>query len=227
MSTSSAPTGEPVVSFRDLDFAFPGREPIWRGLNLDLAAGGFYLVRGPSGAGKSTLLRLLCRLEEPTAGKILFKGQNIAEISPPLLRRSMLYIQQTPTVIEGSVKDNLLLPYTFRINRDLDRPSDQDLKKLIEEFLLDGVGLDDGAGTLSVGQMQRLCFIRGLVLNPEVWLLDEPTSALDDESRRVVEAAVDRLADRTVILVSHQAGSGSGRPPTELLVKNNSLEVVK
>ena len=196
----------PVVAFEGVDFAYPNSEPLFQGLSLSLHPGRFHLLKGPSGTGKSTLLRLVNRLEEPTAGRIFFKGRPLADYSPPHLRRSILYIQQTPTVFDGSVRDNLLLPFTFRNNKDLARPGDERLESLMNDFLLAGLKLADNAQVLSVGQKQRLCFIRGLLLSPEVLLLDEPTSALDEESGRVVEEAAEDYCDSglTVLMISHK-----------------------
>jgi len=118
-----------------------------------------------------------------------------------------LYVQQTPSVIDASVRENLLLPFSFKNNAQLEQPEDERLKTLLADFLLQGVGLGDNALTLSLGQLQRLCFIRGLLLSPEILLLDEPTSALDRESSQVVESMVERLnreSGVTVLTVTHK-----------------------
>lgn len=197
----------PVIEFADVAFSFPDARPIFRNLSLKLESRGFYLIRGPSGAGKSTFLRLINRLEEPASGHILFNGRHLAAYSPPLLRRSILYIQQTPTPVDGSVRQNLSMAFSFKNNRDMARPDDEALRAYLDNFLLSDISLDTNALTLSVGQLQRLCFIRGLLLNPKVLLLDEPTSALDAESGRILEQTTERLcADSglTVLMVTHR-----------------------
>ncbi|MBL7204082.1 MAG: ATP-binding cassette domain-containing protein [Desulfobacteraceae bacterium] len=196
-----------IIDFCRVSFAFSHEAPLFTGVTLTLRKGGFYVVQGPSGAGKSTFLRLINRLEEPSAGEIVFKGRPLSSYPPPLLRRSVLYVQQTPTVIDASVRENLLLPFSFKNNAHLEQPEDERLKTLLADFLLQGVGLGDNALTLSLGQLQRLCFIRGLLLSPEVLLLDEPTSALDRESGQVVESMVERLnreSGLTVLTVTHK-----------------------
>ena len=105
------------------------------------------------------------------------------------------------------MRENLLLPFSFKNNTHSEQPEDERLKTLLSDFLLQGVGLGDNALTLSLGQLQRLCFIRGLLLSPDVLLLDEPTSALDRESGRVVESVVERLnreSGLTVLTVTHK-----------------------
>lgn len=196
-----------IIDFCQVSFGFSVEAPLFTGLTLTIREGGFYLVQGPSGAGKSTFLRLINRLEEPSSGEILFKGRPLSSYSPPLLRRSVLYVQQTPTVIDASVRENLLLPFSFKNNAHLEQPEDERLKTLLTDFLLLGVGLGDNALTLSLGQLQRLCFVRGLLLSPDVLLLDEPTSALDRESGQVVESMVERLnreSGLTVLTVTHK-----------------------
>jgi putative ABC transport system ATP-binding protein len=110
-------------------------------------------------------------------------------------------------VIDGSIRDNLLLPFNFKNNRDLARPDDERLEVLLDNFMLKDVGLGDNAHNLSVGQLQRLCLIRALLLSPEILLLDEPTSALDEESGKIVESISERLCQEsglTVVIVSHR-----------------------
>ena len=197
----------PVIEFDEVSFGFDPSAPLFQDVSLALAPGTFYLVTGPSGAGKSTLLRLINRLEEPTGGEIRFGGRPLSEYEPPRLRRSILSVQQTPTAIDASVRANLLLPFRFAANRDLTRPDDATLDQRLAEVRLEGVSLDAHAQTLSVGQLQRLCILRGLLLEPEVMLLDEPTSALDLESRDAVLALIARIFAETgvtAVMVSHQ-----------------------
>ena len=197
----------PVIAFSKVTFSYAGGKALFQDLSLELAGGGFYLVRGPSGSGKSTFLRLVNRLEEPSHGHLMFEGRPLTAYSPPLLRRKILYIQQTPTSVETTVRENLRLAFSFKNNRDLTPPDDDTLRSRLDNFLLNDIHLEARASTLSVGQLQRLCFLRGLLLNPKVLLLDEPASALDEESARIVEETAERLcaaSGLTVLMVSHR-----------------------
>ena len=223
------PTGT-VIEIDELDFAYPGARNLFENLSQEFVAGRFYLITGPSGAGKSTLLRLIIRLEEPTAGHIRFMGRRLTDYPVARLRRTVLYVQQTPTVAAGSVKDNLLLPFTFRVNRDLPVPDDEKLSGQLRRFLLEDIGLDTDAQTLSVGQLQRLCLIRGLLLEPKVVMLDEPASALDETSRKVVEDTAEQLCDGrglTVIMVSHRRFEPGLVTPVHLRIHKAAVERVK
>ena len=186
-------------------FAYPDGPAILEDASFALTPGGYHLLRGPSGAGKSTLLRLLCRLEEAQAGTISFKGAPILDIPPAELRRCVAYVQQLPSLLSGTVRDNLLLPFSFKANARLTPPSDVEMTAQLSGLLLDGVTLDSAADKLSVGQAQRICLTRSLLLSPEVILLDEPTASLDAHSARVVLDRTRGLAESgvTVVMISH------------------------
>ncbi len=193
-----------IIEFEDVSYNWPGGKGL-RDVRLTVPAGAFVRIVGPSGAGKSTLLRLASRLEEPAAGVISFFGMPLGDYPPPMLRRRIGYVQQTPVVIEGSVRSNLLLPYGFAVNREQALPTDDELADWLKRLGLSGVDLKDKARSLSVGQKQRLCIIRSLLLGPELLLMDEPTSALDRKSREIVEEMTEaqNLEGMTIIIVSH------------------------
>ncbi len=195
-----------IIECCKIAFSFSNGKRLFDDLDLRLPKGGFALVKGPSGTGKSTLLRLCNRLEETQQGEILFNGQSIRSYPPSLLRRKMAYVQQTPVVLDGSVRENLLLPFSFQQNRDLQPPTDAELQKVLEEFIPE-ISLQENALNLSGGQRQRLCLLRTLQLEPMLLLLDEPTSALDAENRTLVEDVVEKLNREkgiSVLFVSHQ-----------------------
>ncbi len=219
--------GLSMIQFNGVCFGYPGRADLFKDLSFKLESGGFYLVKGDSGTGKSTLLRLMNSLESPSAGEILLKDRSFRELNPVRLRRSILYIQQTPLMVNGSVRDNLMLPFGFKANQDLKPPDDQTLIKLMDRFSLAGLKLDHPGGTLSVGQQQRLCFIRGLLLSPDVILMDEPTSALDDASSSMVENHSEALCldqEKTIVLVSHRAFDPKRIKPVVLEVSHGKVK---
>lgn len=192
--------------FEDVSFAFPESHPTLLHASLELERGSFVLIGGPSGSGKSTMLRLFNRLLEPQYGAIYYEGKALDEYSPMTLRREVVTVGQIPTLVPGNVRDNLLLPFAFRANSGLTKPDDTKLLHWMERLLLRGVKLTDKASSLSVGQRQRLCLIRTLLLEPKVMLMDEPTSALDPESRQIVEKTAEGLCREqgtTIIMVTH------------------------
>ncbi len=169
------------------------------GLTATLPVGGVTAVFGPSGSGKSTMLRLCNRLEIPTAGRVLFRGDDVAQQDPLRLRRRVGMCFQRPTPFPGTVADNLLVA---------DPHADEAaMQAALDQVALTGSWLGRDAGALSGGEAQRMCLARTLITRPEVLLLDEPTSAVDAAAARVIERAVRDLADAevTAVWVTHDA----------------------
>lgn len=192
-----------ILEFRNVYFKWAEGLSL-QNINIRIKKGSFTLITGPSGSGKSTVLRLACRLEEPEKGALLYDGELFDTIPPPKLRQKVALIQQTPTVIEGSVRENLLLPYSFEVNKNIPKPEDKLLKEKLKELYLNA-DLNKEAYALSVGQKQRLCILRTLLLEPDILLMDEPTSALDQESKEIVEKILEETNKKgtTIIMVSH------------------------
>lgn len=195
-----------------VSFSYDDGPAILSEASLVIEPASYVLLRGPSGAGKSTLLRLLCRLEEPQSGSILLSGTPIEQIPPAELRRSVAYVQQMPTLLKDTVRENLLLPFSFKANASLKPPMDADLSAFMDRFLLKSVTLDSRADTLSVGQSQRICLIRSLLLHPTVILMDEPTASLDSKSANVVLGKAEELVrgGMTVVMISHSEDTPPG-----------------
>ncbi len=185
------------------------------GVSFDVAAGSFTGIIGRSGAGKSTLLRLINRLIEPTAGRILHEGHDITELRGKALRAwradAAMIFQQFNLVPRLDVLTNVL---TGRLGR---RPAYSSFFKwfsaderrravgLLERFDLAGAWAQ-AAGTLSGGQQQRVAIARALMQSPKLLLADEPIASLDVHNGRVVMdalAAVRREDGLTVICNLH------------------------
>ena len=221
------PAGEtPVLEFKNVSFSWPGGNGL-SGISFTVPAGQFVLISGPSGAGKSTLLRLAVRLEEPSHGEIFIHGKSFKSIFPPELRTRISFVQQTPIVLPGTVRDNLLMPFTLEIRKGSSIPGDDELHDWLRRLALDDVVLDSDAAQLSVGQRQRLCLIRSLLPKPMVVCFDEPTSALDLESRKKVEQIAEELAAEGVcILMVNHTSYHPACPHMHLTVSGGLVEVI-
>ncbi len=219
----------PLIQFENLTFAYPDSTPIIQNAIFSVNKGAFVLIQGESGIGKSTFLRLLCHLEEPTSGLIKLDNTPISDIDPPLLRRKISYLQQTPTLVQGTVRDNLLLAFSFNINAHLPKPSDKQLEVLLKEFFLADVKLEKHAADLSVGQKQRLCLIRSILLEPSIFLLDEPTSALDEKNATIVFKMIEKLNREygvTVFMITHNGFETKMEGVKSLEIKNKEIEFI-
>jgi len=217
-----------LLELRDLSFGYDkGSPPVFERLSLDVREGEFLVIKGPSGSGKSTLLRLICRLNTPRAGAILFKGRNVSEITPSELRSKVTYVPQIPQMIDGSIRDNLLLPFTFGQGQRKTAPDDAALERMLDAFYLNDVTLAQSANKLSVGQKQRLSIMRAILTEPDVLLLDEPTSALDAESATMVFSIIERLnteEGKTVLIVTHSDYQPDVPQARSCTFRNGNLE---
>ncbi len=195
-------TGEILLAIEALCKRRSGLE-VLKGIDLAVFTGELLAILGPSGGGKSTLVRLLNRLANPDAGRILFRGEDIATLDPLLLRRRVALVLQNPTMFEGTVRDNLQLPARYRKDP---LPAEKELRRVLEQCRLPAEYLDRDARALSGGEQQRVNLARALVSRPEILLLDEPTSALDRPTGdRLAETLreVCRSSHLTVLLVTH------------------------
>lgn len=199
-----------LFTFSNVGFAYPGTSAVFSQVSFSIQSGAFVLLKGESGAGKSTMLRLFNGLCLPTLGTISYKGKPLTHYPPPALRSRITMVPQTPVVTADTIRANLLLPFSYtgwKSRPGLAPPTDAELRTWLDSFRLNTLSLDQQAQALSIGQKQRLCCIRAMLLHPEVLLMDEPTSALDDASRTIVEqAALDaqKQNSTTVIYISHQ-----------------------
>ena len=192
------------IDLKNISLKFEEKSPLFANINLTVEHGDFILIRGKSGIGKSSFLRLLNRLHEPTEGQIWIDNKPITDHQITSLRRRIGYLQQTPTMIAGSIEDNLNLH--FKSGRQLNRPSQKILEQMLGNFLLTSIDLQSNAQNLSVGEKQRIALIRTFLSEPEIILCDEPTSALDSESQKIVENAIEQInveKKTTVLLVTH------------------------
>lgn len=159
-------------------------------------------ILGKSGSGKSTLLRLLCNLISADTGFYCVDGKDMSELDGVLLRRDITLLSQKPIIYSGTVKENLLMGINFQ-GKEI--PDDKYLMKFLEKFQLK-CQLSDNAGVLSLGEMQRVCMIRVLLLHSKVYLLDEPTSSLDKETEIVALEVFFQIVKENqsqVIFVTH------------------------
>lgn len=196
------------LSLESVRFAYPGARSGLDIQNLEIRPGERIAILGPVGSGKSTLLKLLAGLYRPQSGNILLAGLDIHQIAEDALREHVAYLPQDYRLVQGTLRDNLLLG---RPN-----PGDDVLMACATQTGLAPFiaahpqGMDmpiaEGGSGVSGGQRQLVGLTRMLLAKPGLWLLDEPTAALDQDSEKRVLAALDRSAgaDSTVVLVTHK-----------------------
>ena len=203
-----AESGASLLEIRALRKSF-GTTEVLKGVDLSVSVGDLVFVIGPSGSGKSTLLRCCNRLEEPSAGEILFEGRNILDPATDvnaMRRRIGMVFQSFNLYPHLSARDNVALA----LIHVLKQPRDQAHAQAIEALRKVGLGDrgDSRPAELSGGQQQRVAIARALALEPAIVLFDEPTSALDPELVGSVLAVLRELraAGMTMMVVSHEMG---------------------
>lgn len=174
-------------------------------VSLSARAGEITTIIGPSGGGKSTLIRLINRLADPDEGTIEVGGTDIASLDPLQLRRMVALVPQKPFMFEGTVLDNLQMPFRYRQTAPPGAECTEVLQVLflakLEEELL-----ERNARSLSIGQQQRVGIARALITKPQVILLDEPTSALDRRTSDELAATLREIChgnNISMIMVTH------------------------
>lgn len=198
--------GNVLFEIKDLQKKF-GSLTVFDGLSETICKGDVVVIIGPSGGGKSTFIRCLNLLEQPTAGKIYFEGEDITAKGFDVNRHRQkvgMVFQQFNLFNNMNVMHNLTAAPTRIKGMDKEQAEAKALQ------LLGRVGLADRADAypsqLSGGQKQRIAIVRSLMMDPEVMLFDEPTSALDPEMIGEVLDVMKDLAESgmTMIVVTHE-----------------------
>ena len=200
--------GNVLFKIKDLQKKF-GSLTVFDGLNETICKGDVVVIIGPSGGGKSTFIRCLNLLEQPTAGKIYFEGEDITgkgfDVNRHRQKVGMVF-QQFNLFNNLTVLENITISLT-KVKKQSEEESEEKALKLLKR-----VGLEDKANAypsqLSGGQKQRIAIVRALAMEPDVLLFDEPTSALDPE---MVGEVLDLMRDlakdgMTMVVVTHEMG---------------------
>lgn len=208
-----------------------GENTVLNDISVTINSGEKVVIIGPSGSGKSTFLRCLNCMEDPTSGKIIFNGVDIADtkVDINIHRRKMgMVFQQFNLFNNKTVIENIMLAPIYAGKKDIKAAKRNNFlckfskkrkkieniktkKEIVEESrenalaLLKRIGLEDKAevypSTLSGGQKQRVAIVRSLAMNPEVILFDEPTSALDPEMVGEVLDVMRDLAETGITMI--------------------------
>lgn len=196
MGVTYSRKGQPFRPFSDVGFT--------------LEPGCIYNLTGPSGSGKSTLLTACARMLKCDSGSMTLAGVDFSQFDPQQWRRRVCLVPQQSTLFPGTVRDNLLFPWTLKINGSTPRPSDAALNALLAQALLTDVSLDHDAAQLSGGQQARVSLLRVFATRPTVLLLDEVEAALDDDSAVAVSQLTRALIDNsmTCLRIRHRAEDG-------------------
>ena len=208
-----------------------GTQRILDRVNLSIREGDQIGLVGPTGSGKSSLLRAIAMLDHSDLGNIVFQGQSIRRDAVPAYRRRVIYLQQRPEFVAGSLLHNLELPFRLGVSADhLDRAQ---VTQWLDRLSFSRGMLEQDVDSLSGGQRQVAALVRAMTLSPQVLLLDEPTAELDPPSTRRFERLVmewqneragTSLSQRAFLWTSHNSDL-IGRMATRVLtIDKGSLQ---
>lgn len=197
---------ETIIQVEDLVKNF-GDHEVLKKIDFSVSKGDVICIIGSSGSGKSTLLRCINHLEHPTAGKILFHGEEIhdtpKELSKYRAKVGMVF-QSFNLFANMTVLDNCMFGVRRILHLDKQEAKTRAIRHLQEVGM--AVYINAMPSQLSGGQKQRVAIARALCMDPEVLLFDEPTSALDPEMVGEVLNVMKKLAAEgmTMLIVTHE-----------------------
>ncbi|KAG0661264.1 ATP-binding cassette permease mdl2 [Maudiozyma exigua] len=194
------PDGGCEIEFKNVSFAYPTRpgNQIFKKLNFKIEAGSNVCIVGPSGRGKSTIALLLLHYYNPTSGDIIIDGQALNDLNTKSLRRKIGIVQQEPTLMSGTIRDNITYGLTYT-------PSKEEIRSVAKQSIA-----------------------RALIKKPNILILDEATSALDVESEGAINYTFGQIMkskSMTIVSIAHRLSTI--RRSENIIVLGNDGSVVE
>lgn len=213
-----APAAKPLavsrgeLRFENVSFAYGGKKPVLKNLDLTIRPGEKIGLVGRSGAGKSTLVNLLLRFYDVEQGRILIDGQDIAQATQHSLRAQIGMVTQDTSLLHRSVRDNLLYGRPDADDAQMIAAAERAEAHEFIQNLTDPKGrqgyeahVGERGVKLSGGQRQRVAVARVMLKDAPILLLDEATSALDSEVETAIQRSLYRLMEgKTVVAIAHR-----------------------
>jgi ABC-type multidrug transport system fused ATPase/permease subunit len=195
------------IAFDHVAFGYGQDAPVLTDVSFTIKPGQVVGIVGPTGSGKSTVVSLMPRFYDPTGGRVLIDGIDIATMKLPALRAQIGFVLQETVLFRGTIRENIAYGHPGASDDDIVTAAK--LANADEFIARMPHGYDSVVGergdTLSGGQRQRIGIARAVIRNSPIMILDEPTAALDTESEKLVIEGLERLMKgRTVIMIAHR-----------------------
>ena len=214
------------IALNNVSFAYD-EQPTLQHISMTIKAGESVALVGPSGAGKTTITSLIPRFYDVDDGSITIDGINIKDMTQQSLRQQIGVVQQDVFLFAGTVRENIEYGKLGASDAEIEQAA---RRANLHEFI---TSLPEGYNTqigerglkLSGGQKQRLSIARMFLKNPPILILDEATSALDTENERIIQAALEELAqNRTTIIIAHRLATVRNTDRVYVVTKDGIAE---
>ena len=215
------------ISLKNVNFSYVENFPVLNNVTLEIQKGTSTAIVGSSGSGKSTLIKVLLRLYDVDAGKILIDDEDIKEFDIHSLRRNIGLVSQDIFLFEGTVFDNIaygnLEATDDEIWNAIKLSESEKFISLLPDKKDTVVG--ERGQKLSGGQRQRISIARAILKNPGLLILDEATSAVDNQTELEIQKSLDSLKEgKTVIVIAHRLSTIQNADVIHVLEKGKIVE---
>jgi putative ABC transport system ATP-binding protein len=216
-----------LLTLRDVRKEYTGSRVVLNGINLDVGANDFVVIRGRSGIGKSTLLRIMGLLDAPTSGEVLVDGRETSKMKDPELSRIRLatfgfVFQQFNLIPSLTNLENVELPMQLAgVGADERR---RRALALLQSFGVEGLA-KRFPGEISGGEQQRVTVARALANKPQLILADEPTASLDEANSDAVLGLFKKVSDenKVAVVLTTTSASDKFQSTRELSISDGAL----
>src|SRR5271169_1324682 len=229
-TTGTSSSGEmvPILTLRDVCKEYKGSRMVLRGVNLDVQAHDFVVIRGRSGIGKSTLLRIMGLLDSPTSGEVLVDGRDTGKMGDAELSRIRLatfgfVFQQFNLIPSLTNVENVELPMQLAGRAKAEERRERALA-LLRSFGVDALA-KRFPGEVSGGEQQRVTVARSLANRPQLILADEPTASLDEVNSEAVLGLFKKVNEENgvAVVLTTTSDSDKFRSTRELSISDGTL----
>ena len=194
------------IEIKNLDFRYGTREQILKNINMKIKKGEKIALVGESGSGKTTLAKLFLKFFDFEKGEININDFNIKDIDITFLREKISYISQDIFLFNNTIKENLILNETIKIEEVIEMAKKINaydfINQLPQRF---NYVIEENGANLSMGQKQRLSILRALLKKPDILIMDEATSNLDTITENIIQNTLNNLdMEMTIIIIAHR-----------------------
>ncbi len=216
-----------MIELHNISYAYPGQSPLLHNINTSFADGKITTILGPNGCGKTTLLKIVCRLLQPSAGKILLHGQDVSTMSNKEFARQAALLAQTnhpPEITVGDLVAYGRYPHQ-KYGQNLRQKDKQMIRQAMEQVKITDY-TDRMVHRLSGGQRQRAYIAMALAQDTDIIFLDEPTTYLDINIRFEIMELIRNLNQlgKTIIMVLHDLNLALDYSDHIILMDNGAIQ---